>query len=275
MPRSDLAQEAAELISIANTSEPRSLNQLVALASRQVPACSGATAVLWRGHEPAVRAASHPDLPELDDVQLAADRGPVLDALTGSGPVSCPDTLAEPRWPEYAGAALRRGVRCSVTLAYQSHPDAVTLSLVAARPRSLRADQLPLAELLTAFGGAVMGNAAEYGDAKRTALQLRAAAESRALVDQAKGMLMQALGCSAEDALDRLRQISQERNLRVTDVARTVIESRGARRPSPARRRDEAASNAPRAPADGSASGPGSAAGPGQGTGRGKDTARR
>jgi AmiR/NasT family two-component response regulator len=48
-------------------------------------------------------------------------------------------------------------------------------------------------------------------------------------VDQAKGMLMQALGCSADEALGRLRQISQERNLRVTDVARTIIDSRGAR----------------------------------------------
>ena len=227
MPRSDLAHEAAELLSIANTSEPRSLNQLVTLASHQVAACSGATAVLWRGNEPAVRAASHPDLPGLDDVQLSSGRGPVLEALSGGGPVSCPDTLAETKWPEYADAALRRGVRCSVTLAYHPGPDAVTLSLSGARPRSLEPGQL--AELLTAFGGAVMGNAAEYGDAKRTALQLRAAAESRALVDQAKGMLMQALGCSAEDALDRLRQISQERNLRVTDVARTIIESRGAR----------------------------------------------
>jgi len=160
-------------------------------------------------------------------VQLSSGRGPVLEALSGGGPVSCPDTLAETKWPEYADAALRRGVRCSVTLAYHPGPDAVTLSLSGARPRSLEPGQL--AELLTAFGGAVMGNAAEYGDAKRTALQLRAAAESRALVDQAKGMLMQALGCSAEDALDRLRQISQERNLRVTDVARTIIESRGAR----------------------------------------------
>ncbi len=227
MPRSDLAREAAALLSIANTSEPRSLNQLVTLASHQVAACSGATAVLWHGNEPAVRAASHPDLPELDDVQLSSGRGPMLDALAGGGPVSCPDTLEETRWPEYASAALRRGVRGCVTLAYQPGPDNVTLSLSGARPRSLEPGQL--AELLTAFGGAVMGNAAEYGDAKRTALQLRAAAESRALVDQAKGMLMQALGCSAEDALDKLRQISQERNLRVTDVARTIIDSRGAR----------------------------------------------
>ena len=227
MPPPDLAHEAAELLSIADTSEPRSLNQLVVLAARQVAACSGATAALWRGGEPAVRAASHPDLPELDDVQLASGRGPLLDALSGLGPVSCPDTLAEARWPEYAAVALRRGVRCCVTLAYRPGPDAVTLSLSGARPHSLESGQL--AELLTVFGGAVMGNAAEYGDVKRTALQLRAAAESRTLVDQAKGMLMQALGCSAEDALDRLRQISQERNLRVTDVARTIIESRGAR----------------------------------------------
>jgi hypothetical protein len=228
---SDLAQEAAKLLSIANTSEPRSLNQLVVLASRQVAGCSGATAVLWRGNEPAVRAASHPDLPELDDVQLRTGRGPVLDALSGSGPASSPDTLAETRWPEYAAAALRRGVRSCVTLAYRAGPDAVTLSLYGARPRAVESGQLALAELLTAFGGAVMGNAAEYGDAKRTALQLRAAADSRALVDQAKGMLMQALGCSADDALARMRRISQERNLRVTDVARTIIDSRGARRP--------------------------------------------
>jgi hypothetical protein len=226
MPRSDLAHEAAELLSIADTSEPRSLNQLVALATRQVTACSGASATRWHDGLPVVRAASHPDLPALLDVQLRSGHGPVPDALAGGGPVSCPDTLTEGRWPEYANAALRNGVRCSVTLAYLSDADAVTLSLFGARPRSLESGQL--AELLTAFGGALMGNADEYGDARRTALQLTAAADSRALVDQAKGMLMQALGCSAEDALDKMRQISQERNLRVTDVARTIIDSRGA-----------------------------------------------
>src|SRR5258708_20314703 len=122
MPRSDLAQEAADLLSIANASEPRSLNQLVELAARQVASCSGATAALWRGDEPAVRAASHPDLPGLIDAQLAAERGPVLDALAGGGPVNCPDMLAETRWPEYAQAALRKGGPSSVTPPYRSPP---------------------------------------------------------------------------------------------------------------------------------------------------------
>jgi hypothetical protein len=231
MPGSDLAQDAADLLSIANTSGPRSLNQLVVLAAREVAACAGAAATVWRDGEAAVHAASHPDLPGLVRAELSCGRGPAIDALAGGGPVSCPDTLEETRWPEYAGAALRGGVRCSVTMAYRSGVDAVTLSLYGARPRSLEAEQLALAELLTAFGGAVMGNAVEYGDARRAALQWQAAAESRALVDQAKGMLMQALGCSAEDALGKLREISQERNLRVTDVAQRIIDSRGTGQP--------------------------------------------
>jgi hypothetical protein len=231
MPRSDLAQEAAELLSIANTSGARSLNQLVVLAVRQVAACTGATAVLWRSEETPVYAASHPDLPGLADVEFSSGRGPAIDALAGGGPVSCSDMLQETRWPEYAGAALRYGVRCCVTLAYRPDGDAVTLSLFSGRPRALESGQLALAELLTAFGGAAMGNAVQYGDARRAALQWQAAAESRTLVDQAKGMLMQALGCNAEDALARMRQISQEQNLRVTDVAQRIIDSRGTGRP--------------------------------------------
>jgi hypothetical protein len=233
VPRSDLAYEAVGLVGITNTSEPRSLNQLVAVAARQVAACSGAMAAVWRGGEPAMQAATHPDLPALMEIQLASGRGPVLDAVAGAGPVDCPDTLEETRWPEYARLARRLGVRCSVTLAYQPGAvppqpaeDAVILSLCGARPRSLAAGLAP-AELLVAFGAAIMGNAAEYGDTRRAALQLRAAAQSRAVVDQAKGMLMQVLGCSAEAALDKMRQISQERNLRVTEVAQVIIDARG------------------------------------------------
>ena len=79
-----------------------------------------------------------------------------------------------------------------------------------------------------------------YGEARRAALEWRAAAESRALVDQAKGRLMQALGCSAEDALGKLRQISQEQNHRVTEVAQRIIDSRAGGRPGTERGRSAA-----------------------------------
>lgn len=223
MSGSELAEQTTSLLSLANASQPRSLNRLVSLATRQVRACSGATAGLWRDQELLMLVASHPDLPELIDVQTAAGCGPVLDALGGGEPVGCPDALTETRWPEYSRAALRRGVRCSMTLTSRHEHDAVTLSLFSARPRTLEASQLELAELLVAYGRAVVGNAADYGDAQLTALQLRAAAESRTVVDQARGMLMQALGCDADEAMRWLRRISQQRNVRVADIAASVL----------------------------------------------------
>jgi AmiR/NasT family two-component response regulator len=73
----------------------------------------------------------------------------------------------------------------------------------------------------------MLGNASEYSDSKRVALQLADAAQSRELVDQAKGMLMHALGCTADEALARLRHISQQHNIKVTEVAVRIISASG------------------------------------------------
>lgn len=228
MTSADLAEDAASLLRLSGSSQPRSLNQLATLAARQLPACAGATAALWRDGELLLMSATHPELPGLIHVQVSARRGPLIDALAGTDPVTAEDTLAEDRWPEFAAAALRCGVRCCVTFVYRSGQDAVTMSLYGVRPRALAIDQLEFAELLMAFGGAALGNAARYGDARRAARQLLDGAESRAVVDQAKGMLMQAFGCSADSALARMRRISQERNMKVTEVASRIIKAGGA-----------------------------------------------
>lgn len=234
MPSSDLANATADLLSLSGASQPRSLNQLVTMATRQIRACSAASAGIWHGAELITLVTSHPELPGLTEAELRAGRGPVLDTLAGTDPVSVPDTLAEQRWPEFAAAALRRGVRCSVSLAYRGGPaeapqerPVVTLSLFGARPRLLESSQLELAELLITYGAAVVGNAADYGDARRTALQLQDAAQARALVDQARGMLMQSLGCGADEAMQWLRRASQERNIRVADVASRILAADG------------------------------------------------
>jgi hypothetical protein len=225
MDRPDVSHEAAGLLSTARTSAPRSLNELVTHAARQLPACSAAAAVLWQDGETAAIAASHPSLPGLIDVELRRGAGPMLDALSTGEPASCPDTLQERRWPEFAAAALRQGVRCSLSLAHRSGAEAVCLSMYGARPGTLGQDAVEGAERLLSLGRAVVGIASDYGEARRTARQLRDAAESRAVVDQAKGILMHAFGCSADEALKRMRQVSQERNMRVTEVAAKVVSS--------------------------------------------------
>jgi hypothetical protein len=240
----DLARRARELLSMTGGSASRSLNQLVGLVSRQVPGCSGATSAMWRDTEPVIRAASHPDLAELFELQLTTGSAPWLDALAGlespastgpastgpasTGTVTCPDTLDEERWPGFAAAALARGVRCCVTVAQRSGDQALTLTMFGARPRSLDPDQLPLAELLVAFGGAVMGNADAYDGVQRTVYRLRDSVESSALLDQARGVLMHARGCSADDAWQQMRAMSAAQHITMTEVAQQVIESQGA-----------------------------------------------
>jgi hypothetical protein len=221
----NLAREAGELLNSAGGSQSRSLNQLVTVVSRQVPGCSGATSAVWRSGTPAVRAASHPDLAELFDAQQKTGSAPWLDALASDTTVSCADTLEEGRWPGFAATALSRGVRCCATLVHRSAATAITLTMYGARPRSLDPEQLPLAELLVTFGGAILGHASAQDDVQQTVLQLRDAGRARALVDQAKGILMHARGCTAEEALAELSASAHAHGITVTEAARRVIDS--------------------------------------------------
>jgi hypothetical protein len=228
-----LGLEAAELLSLTNAGEARSLNKLAEMAAWQVPGCSGAAVAVWHEEELVSLAATHPDLAELVEVQLAVGRGPLIEAARTRVPVACPDTLEESRWPEYAGAALRRSIRCSVHLVRDQVPTALVLSLFSVRPHAMTLDANPMADTLAAFGGAMLANASVYTEAQLIASQFKDAVASRSVVDQAKGILMHALGCGADEALRRLRSESQRRHIKVTEVARQVVDaySRDAARP--------------------------------------------
>jgi ANTAR domain len=238
VPIEQLGQEAAELLSLSQGGETRSLNKLAELAAWQVPACSGANAILWRDGEVVGLASTHPDLAELAEAQLGSGRGPLIEAVDTGVPVSCPDTLGEERWPEYAEAALRCGVRCSVHLVRELPRGVLVLSLFSVRPGVLDASSSPMADMLAAFGSAVLANATAYNQAQRTASQLRDAVAARSVVDQAKGILMHAIGCDADDALRRLRHESQHRHIKVTEVAAEVVAAYGSGPGRPRRGRD-------------------------------------
>lgn len=55
--------------------------------------------------------------------------------------------------------------------------------------------------------------------------QLKEKLASQPVIEQAKGMLMQTYGLSADDAFDLLRMLSQNSNVRLRWIARCVVES--------------------------------------------------
>ena len=226
LPREDLGYEAAELVSLSN-GEAKSLHKLAEMAVRQVPGCAAALATIWRDGELTGMAARHPDAAELADLEIRTGRGPLVAAARDGEPVRLPDIAADDRWPQWVQEALRRGVRASVHLVGQFPPMTLVLGLFGVRPGVLDAGAVPMAEMLARFGGTVFANTLAYGEAQRTATQLKDSVAARAITDQAKGILMHALGCDADEALRYLRDQAQRRHLKVTEVAARVVATYG------------------------------------------------
>jgi ANTAR domain len=231
-----LAMEIARLGMVGESSDIGTLRQVTELASRAVPGCAGAMSVRWAlapedsdEPEPLASAASHPDLAETVDRQLARRAGPIFDVVRTRRAVSSDDVLAETRWPDATIDMLRRGVRCFSTTPHLNPPVLVTLTLVGVTPRALAPDQTALASLLVAQGSAAVSNTLQYDQVHRTAVQLQEAVEARAVVDQAKGILMHALGCDADEAFAELRRISQTRHVKLTALAQRIVGDHGLR----------------------------------------------
>ncbi|WP_243717642.1 ANTAR domain-containing protein [Actinomadura sp. KC345] len=177
--------------------------------------------------EPLAAAASHPDLAEIVERQLSRGRGPVFDAVMDRRAQTSDDILAETRWPEAMADMLRRGVRCFTTTPHLNQPVLVTLTLFGVTPKALGSARHALASLLMAQGSAAVSNTRQYDDVHRTAVQLQEAVEARAVVDQAKGILMHALGCDADEAFAEMRRISQTRHVKLTALAQRIVGQQG------------------------------------------------
>ncbi|GAA1511355.1 GAF and ANTAR domain-containing protein [Streptomyces albidochromogenes] len=208
-------------------SSVRTLSELAQQSARCAPASCGAVATIADGGAERRTTATHPDLDTLASVQLAVGDGPIPTALDRGEPVGARDLLVDERWPEYRALALDSGVRASVTLPFRRDGIEVTVSLYGFRPGSLeRAAYGPvnvLGEQVTA--GLVRDRC--YRAALAEVDQLETALRSRAVIDQASGIVMHVLGCDSAQAFAVLRQMSQQENRKLAQVAESVVEGRG------------------------------------------------
>lgn len=232
-PLTELADRLSALARLDAEGAPspqRILRAAVELAGSAAPGAAGASLALWRpagdGWDAEVRVATLPDTARLDDVELAAGAGPALAALTedaAAPPVDVPDLLADRRWPAYAAAAVMGGVRAVRAVGRPVPGGRVTLTLHAITPRGLTDADTAVAVLVLAQTAAALSNAERYGAARRDAHQLTEAMRARAVIEQAKGVLVAATGRDPDAAFAELRRRSQAENVRLADVAARVV----------------------------------------------------
>ncbi|MFJ4499724.1 GAF and ANTAR domain-containing protein [Streptomyces sp. NPDC088864] len=201
--------------------------RLCGRAMRCSAACRGAAVWLRLAGGEVHGAATHPDLALLAAVQEETGEGPCAEATRSLRTVVAADLVAEPRWPVFRVAALERGLRSCAAVPVAAEGAAVTVTLYAFRPWRLAAAEAEVVRGLAAEAVAGLVGDGARAAAEAEAAQLRAAMVSRAVIDQALGIVMHLLDCDATDAFGVLRVLSQRTNRKLNTVAARLVRERG------------------------------------------------
>ncbi|GLX92898.1 ANTAR domain-containing protein [Herbidospora sp. NEAU-GS84] len=217
-----LARDLAALGRVTEgTSAESVLRGVTEAIARGVPGCAGGTAELWMDDR-VLLASSHSELIAVSDRERDLREGPSREALRSGRPIVVADVMRDQRWPRYAAAAVRHGVRSILVLPVEVDGAIVVIGLYGVRP-GVFADHVALTELLREQVTVALANIWEFDDVLTGAAQMQEAMAGRALIDQAKGIIMQASGCSPEEAFDELRRISQHHQVKVADLAKLLV----------------------------------------------------
>ncbi|SCK46994.1 GAF domain-containing protein [Streptomyces sp. WMMB 714] len=128
-------------------------------------------------------------------------------------------TAYQDRWPRYAPEAGKLGIGSMMGfLLYTEDEELGALNLYSRSPGSFTTGSENAGLLLASHAVVAFSSA-------RNAEQLHRALSTRHTIGEAMGMLIERHGLSQEDAFDVLRRLSQERNTKLHEVARTVCET--------------------------------------------------
>jgi GAF domain-containing protein len=168
----------------------------------------------------------------LDEVQYRLDEGPCVEATrtAGLGVTFCSDLGDCPEFPRFGQAAVGMGVGSVLAVGLFPHgsdtPRMGALNIYSRHVGGLDELDRDIALVLAAHASTALAATMACTAAELEAAQLRQALNSRDVIGQAKGILMERRKISAEDAFDMLRSASQSLNLKLTRVAQTLVDRR-------------------------------------------------
>ncbi|WP_328346580.1 GAF and ANTAR domain-containing protein [Micromonospora sp. NBC_00421] len=160
----------------------------------------------------------------LDEWQYRQGHGPCLDASITGDTLVVSDTATEERWPAWAARAADAGIGSTLASGLPIQEAVVgALNLYGPTAHSFDTETVDLARTFAAYAAVALANAHLYSSATTLAGQMRAAMESRAVIEQAKGIIMGQRRCTADEAFGILAKLSQDTNRRLRDVAAALV----------------------------------------------------
>jgi GAF domain-containing protein len=161
---------------------------------------------------------------DADELQYERGYGPCMDAGRTGTVMLVDDMREETRWPDYTAQVASRGVLSSLSVPLPIQTDVIgALNCYSRTPSSFSAEAIEIAEELAGHVAVAVGNAVAYADATRLVEQMRTAMASRSVIDQAMGVVMAQNRCSAEAAFALMTKASQNRNIKLREIARGIV----------------------------------------------------
>ena len=165
-------------------------------------------------------AATDPLVAELDKIQFEVGQGPDLEIIEDHRGVLVHDTTTDERWPEWARTVAATGVRSMIgTRLHTSETTIGSLNLYDVNERHFTHEDRAVAEIFARHAAVAMSSSREEANLWR-------AIDARQTIGQAQGILMERFGIDADQAFAVLRRYSQDRNVKLGEVAARLIASR-------------------------------------------------
>ncbi|MFD2091815.1 GAF and ANTAR domain-containing protein [Blastococcus deserti] len=203
------------------------LRAITASAVATVPHAEDCSIIYVVGRSRIEPRAATGDLPgDVDALQQRVGQGPCLDAIHEQDVVRVDDVGAEDRWPDFAREAATLGVGSMLCYRLFVEGDRLgAMNLYARTARAFDDESEQIGQMLAGHAAVALAGAEhEYN--------LRRAVDSRDVIGQAKGILMERYKITADQAFGVLARASQELNRKLVDVAHELTDTGAVPRPS-------------------------------------------
>ena len=196
------------------------LTEIVHIARRAVPGSDATSITLIRADRAFTAAFDGQMSMDADELQYERGYGPCLDAGRSGEVFLITDMRTEERWPDFARRVVGVGVLSSLSIPLPFQGASIgALNNYARTPRAFGEADAALAQEVAAFVAIAVANAEATARATDDVANMRRAMASRAVIEQAKGILMERYKITSEQAFTLLTHASQRTNVKLRDVA--------------------------------------------------------
>ena len=222
-PRDAFAQLGE--LSFADTSMNAMLQRIAELAKKVIPGVAEASVSLIANDKPDTAAHTGRLALDLDESQYGRGYGPCLEAAVGEEIREITDARRETRWPDYARIAVERGSLSSLSVPVPVR-EAVhgALNLYGVEADAFDDEARAVARAFASYAAVAVHNMHLYASTRDLAENLDVAMRSRAVIEQAKGILMSQRRCDANEAFGLLAAASQRSNRKLRDIAHAIVD---------------------------------------------------